>query len=304
MIFLKSPGDYRRHPDRRKARQHRILRRCWTRFVARYNNCRRKFSRSVATAATRAFEKQVNRMSRFIALLYGLVAYALGLFATLYAIGFVSGVVVPKTIDSGPVVPLAEAVIVNLILLSLFAVQHSVMARKPFKRWWTQYVPQPVERSTYVLFSGLVLLLLFWQWRPIPNVVWHIDNTAIAAAVLGLSLAGWLFALVSTFLINHFELFGLEQVLSYLSGKPIPAPNFRTPLSYKFVRHPLYLGLIVAFWAAPTMTAGHLLFAAVATAYIFVGIMLEERDLIDLFGDQYRRYRNRVPMLLPWHKSN
>jgi protein-S-isoprenylcysteine O-methyltransferase Ste14 len=243
-------------------------------------------------------------MSRFIAFLYGLASYALALLTILYAIGFVSGVAVPKTIDSGLVVPIAEAVIANLLMLSAFAIQHSVMARKPFKRWWTQFVPQPVERSTYVLFSSLALLLLFWQWRPIPNVVWHIDNPEIAALVMGLGFAGWLFALVSTFLINHFELFGLEQVSSYLAGKSVPAPNFRTPLSYKFVRHPLYLGLIVAFWAAPAMTAGHLLFAAVATAYIFVGIMLEERDLVDLFGDEYRRYRDRVPMLMPWHKSN
>ena len=242
-------------------------------------------------------------MSRFIAFIYGLASYILAAVTLLYAIGFVSGLVVPKTIDTGISVPIAEAIIVNLFLMSVFALQHSVMARKPFKKWWTQFVPESIERSTYVLFSSLALILLFWQWRPIPAVVWHIDNPQIAAAVMGLSLAGWLIVLTSTFLINHFELFGLHQVANNLAGHPTPAPHFRTPLFYRFVRHPLYLGLIIAFWAAPTMTVGHLLFAAVTTAYIFVGILLEERDLIDVFGDEYRRYKNRVSMLIPWRKS-
>jgi protein-S-isoprenylcysteine O-methyltransferase Ste14 len=246
---------------------------------------------------------RTNSMGRFIAFLYGLAAYVVFFVAFLYAVGFVSDLVVPKTIDTGTVVPLAEAVIVNLLLMSVFALQHSVMARKPFKRWWTQFVPASVERSTYVLFSSLALVLLFWQWRPIPAVVWHIDNPQIAMAVIALSLFGYLIVLTSTFLINHFELFGLHQVANNLTGRPMPAHRFRTPLYYQFVRHPIYLGFIIAFWAAPTMTAGHLLFAAVTTAYILVGILLEERDLVDLFGDEYRRYRNRVSMLVPWRKS-
>jgi protein-S-isoprenylcysteine O-methyltransferase Ste14 len=242
-------------------------------------------------------------MTRFIAFLYGLVSYVAAFVSLLYAIGFVSGLVVPKTIDTGAAVPIAEAFIIDLLLMSVFAVQHSVMARQGFKQWWTQFVPKSVERSTYVLFASLALVLLYWQWRPIPTVVWQIDNPQVATAVIGLSFVGWVLLFSSTFLINHFELFGLHQVANNLTGRPMPAPRFRTPLYYKFVRHPIYLGLIIAFWAAPTMTAGHLLFAAVTTAYIFVGILLEEHDLIEMFGDEYRRYRQRVSMLVPWRKS-
>jgi len=242
-------------------------------------------------------------MGRFIAFLYGLVAYLIFFVTFLYAIGFVSGLVVPKTIDTGPVAPVAEALMVNLLLMSLFAVQHSVMARKQFKQWWMRYVPQSVERSTYVLFSSLALVLLFWQWRPMPGVIWHVTNPQVAMAITALSLIGWLLVLVSTFLINHFELFGLHQIANNLAGRAMPAPRFKTPALYKFVRHPIYLGFIIAFWAAPTMTVGHLLFAAVTTAYIFVGIFLEERDLVELFGDDYRRYKERVSMLVPWRKS-
>jgi protein-S-isoprenylcysteine O-methyltransferase Ste14 len=242
-------------------------------------------------------------MGRLLGFLYGLAAYLVFFVSLLYAIGFVEGLLVPKTIDTGTVVSLTEAVIVNLLLMSLFAVQHSVMARRQFKAWWTQYVPKSVERSTYVLFASLALALLCWQWRPIPTVLWQVNDPQIAMTIVGLSFVGWLLVLTSTFLINHFELFGLHQVVNNLTGRPMPAVRFKTPVLYKVVRHPIYLGFIIAFWAAPVMTIGHALFAAVTTAYIFVGIFLEERDLVELFGDEYRRYRARVSMLIPWRKS-
>jgi methanethiol S-methyltransferase len=248
-------------------------------------------------------EMKSGPVGKLLAFVYGFASYGIFLVSFLYAIGFVSGLMVPKTIDTGPVAPMLQAVIIDLLLMSVFAIQHSVMARRQFKQWWTQFVPKPIERSTYVLFSSLALVLLFWQWRPIPAVVWEVTDPPIAMVILGLSLIGWLIVLTSTFLINHFELFGVHQVANNLAGRPMPAQRFRTPLFYKFVRHPIYLGFIIAFWAAASMTIGHLLFAAVTTAYIFVGILLEERDLVDLFGDDYRRYKDRVSMLLPWRKS-
>ncbi|OAF14780.1 hypothetical protein AYJ54_41420 [Bradyrhizobium centrolobii] len=240
---------------------------------------------------------------RFIAFLYGIAAYLVFFVTILYAIGFVMGLVVPKSIDTGTDTSTVEAVIINLLLMALFAVQHSVMARQRFKAWWTQYVPKPIERSTYVLLASLSLLLLFWQWRPLPAIVWDVQDPDFAVTLATLSFAGWVLVFTSTFVINHFELFGLNQVTNHLLDKEAPPPRFRTPLFYKFVRHPIYLGFIIAFWAAPTMTVGHLLFASVTTLYILVGIALEERDLIDLFGDEYRQYKQRVSMLIPWRKS-
>jgi protein-S-isoprenylcysteine O-methyltransferase Ste14 len=241
-----------------------------------------------------------NRTLKFTAFLFGAVAYFTFLFTILYAIGFVSDMVVPKSIDTGAKSPVFEALAVNLALMSLFAIQHSVMARSSFKQWWTQFIPKAIERSTYVLFASLTLLLLFWQWRPMPAIVWHIEEPEMAATIAILSFLGWVIVFTSTFLINHFELFGLHQVTNHLADRQMPTPTFRTPFLYNFVRHPIYLGFIIAFWAAPTMSVGHLLFATVTTAYIFVGILLEERDLIDMFGDEYRRYKERVSMLFPW----
>jgi protein-S-isoprenylcysteine O-methyltransferase Ste14 len=242
-------------------------------------------------------------MGRIAGFLFGGVAYVVFLGAFLYAIGFVAGMVVPKAIDDGTIAPGIEALIINVLLLSLFALQHSVMARKPFKRWWTQFVPHTIERSVYVLLASLALILLFWQWRPMPAVVWHVADPAAATALIALSFAGWLLVLTSTFLINHFELFGLHQVVINLAGRTMSEPRFKTPVLYKLVRHPIYLGFIIAFWAAPVMTVGHLLFAAVTTAYIFVGIFLEERDLVAQFGEQYLRYRAQVGMLIPFRRK-
>jgi protein-S-isoprenylcysteine O-methyltransferase Ste14 len=242
----------------------------------------------------------VSVLPRLLALLYGVVCYLAFLGTFLYAIGFVGNLAVPKSIDSGPQAPPAEALAVDLQLLALFAVQHSVMARPAFKRWWKTFVPSHAERSTYVLASSLLLLLLFWQWRPMPAVVWGIEQPVALAALWVVFCVGWLVVLISTFLIDHFDLFGLRQVYLYANGQPYIPPPFRTPVLYRVVRHPIMLGFVIAFWATPTMTWGHLLFSLMTTAYILIGVFLEERDLRHAFGGTYEEYRQRVGMIVPW----
>jgi len=238
--------------------------------------------------------------SRITAFAYGLFCYLVFLGTFLYAVGFIGNVAVPKSIDSGPEASFAEALIVNAGLLGLFAIQHSIMARQWFKRWWTAVIPESVERSTYVLFSSASLLLLFWQWRPMGGVVWNVESAGGRLAIEAIYATGWLIVLVSTFLINHFDLFGLRQVYFHLRGKACPPPGFRAPGPYRYVRHPLYFGWLTVFWAAPTMTAAHLIFALATTAYILVAIQFEERDLIRFYGETYRRYRKQVPMIIPF----
>ena len=238
-------------------------------------------------------------MAGFVAVLYGVVAYGFTLVALLYLIGFVGNLVVPKSIDSGTPGPLLQSVIVDTLLIGLFAIQHSVMARQGFKRWWTRMVPPSVERSTYVLFTSFALLILYWQWQPIPAAVWTVHDPAAAAVLEGIFWLGWVVLVASTFLFSHFELFGLSQVFGRLFGKQPSEARFRAPLFYRYVRHPIYLGVLLAIWATPAMSAGHLLFAAVITGYILIGIQLEEHDLIRDFGDQYRRYRQQAAMLFP-----
>jgi protein-S-isoprenylcysteine O-methyltransferase Ste14 len=220
----------------------------------------------------------------------------------LYTAGFLGNFVVPKSIDSGTDGPVGRAALINVLLLGLFGIQHSVMARAGFKTWWTKFVLRPIERSTYVLFSSLVLILVFCQWRPITSVVWQIDHLVAGLILKGLFFTGFLIVLYASFLIDHFDLFGLRQVFLHWQGKEYTEKTFGTPSLYKLIRHPLYLGWIIAFWSTPLMTYGHLLFAIVTTAYIFVAIPLEERDLVRLLGEDYQRYRERIPMMIPWRK--
>jgi methanethiol S-methyltransferase len=237
--------------------------------------------------------------TRLLTLCYGGLAYLIFFGTFLYAVGFVSRLVVPKTIDSGSASSPMAALLVNLVLMSIFAVQHSGMARQGFKKLFVRFASPAIERSTYVLLASLSLILLFWQWQPMPTMVWNIQNPVLAGVATAGGFMGWLIVLYSTFLISHFELFGLTQVVSHFAGRVVEPMKFKTPGLYRLIRHPIYLGFIIAFWCTPTMTLGHLLFAAVTTAYIFVGIYLEERDLVAMFGSEYRRYREKVAMLVP-----
>jgi protein-S-isoprenylcysteine O-methyltransferase Ste14 len=239
-------------------------------------------------------------MTKAASLAFGVVCYAIFLGMLLYTIGFVGNLVVPKSIDSGPSVWLAEAFGVDLLLLGLFAVQHSVMARPGFKRWWTRTVPPQIERSTYVLVSSLLLALLCWQWRPRPGVVWAVEQPVAVAVLWMMFGVGWFLVLISSFLIDHFDLFGLRQVYLFAKGKPYLPPPFRTPTCYRVVRHPIMLGFLIAFWATPTMTWGHLLFSVMTTAYILLGVYLEEQDLRHAYGGSYAEYQQEVGMIIPW----
>jgi len=243
-------------------------------------------------------------MRKILAALYSVVVYVLFLGVFLYAIGFVENLLVPKSIDSGPSGPLAGTLLTDTALLLLFAVQHSIMARPGFKRAWTRIVPEEIERSTFVLFASLALALLCWQWRALPQTVWNIDESVAQTALLVVSWSGWALLLISTFLISHFQLFGLTQGFARLLGREVPDTGFATPFLYRWLRHPLYTGFILAFWAAPHMSLGHLYFAVATTGYILVGIWFEERDLIAHFGDRYVQYRATVGMLVPKIRLN
>jgi len=234
-----------------------------------------------------------------IAAVYGVICYVIFLGSFLYAIGFVGDLVVPKTIDSGPGAPFPEALAIDIVLLGIFAVQHSVMARPGFKAVWTRIVPRSVERSTYVLASSLLLALICWKWQSIPAVVWDVSSPEFKALLLALFALGWLILLLSTFMINHFDLFGLRQVYLRMRGVDYTPLVFKQWAFYKFVRHPIMLGFLIAFWAAPHMSVGHLVFAIATTGYILVGIFLEERDLMKHHAAEYGAYRARVPMLFP-----
>jgi len=238
-------------------------------------------------------------VKRYLIIGYGAAAYVLFVVAFLYAIGFVGNIVVPRSVDHGLPAPIAQAVLINVALLGVFAVQHSVMARPGFKRWWTRFVPPSIERSTYVVLSSAALLLLYWQWRTMPAVIWDVRQPAGRMVLWAVFWLGWAIVFASTFMINHFDLFGLRQVYLAWRGKPYTEIGFHAHLLYRLVRHPIMLGFVIAFWAAPTMTAGHLLFAVATTGYILIAVQLEERDLVATLGSQYLDYRGGTSMLIP-----
>ena len=242
-------------------------------------------------------------MGKFIAALYGAAAYVMFLFVFLYAVGFVANWLVPKGIDSGIPGDLLTSIVIDAMLLGVFAVQHSVMARPGFKQWWCNIVPPSVERSTYVLLSNLALILMFWQWQPMPGVVWDITSQAGVIAMWSLYALGWLIALVSTFAINHFDLLGLRQVYINLKGEKYTHLKFKVIGLYGLVRHPIMLGFIIAFWATPHMSAGHLVFAIATTIYVMIALQFEERDLVTHLGDEYKQYQEKVPMIVPLTKK-
>jgi len=242
-----------------------------------------------------------SKRHRVFQFLYGMAAYFLFLVTFSYAIGFVGNLVVPRTVDAGgPATSTPLALLINALLLSAFVVQHTIMARPEFKAWWTRICPKPIERATFVVATCVVLWMTYWQWRPIPTVIWNVDHPAGRAILHGLFALGWAIVLYSSFLIDHFELFGLRQVVQNLRGQALTPPEFVTPWLYRLVRNPLMLGFIIAFWSTPHMTASHLQFAAMTTGYIFFGVFMEERDLLAMLGENYRRYRAGTPMLLPW----
>lgn len=252
------------------------------------------------TVSIQAETSRPSAAARVVALLYGIGSYGFFFVTFLYLIGFVGNWLVPKSIDTGePAASTGAAIAVNVLMLGAFAIQHTVMARLTFKAWWTRFVPDHLERSTFVLFATTILAVTAWQWRPLPEVIWQVQNPVGAALLSVMSLAGWGIVLVSTFLIDHFELFGLKQTLSYATGKPVQYPEFKERLFYRWVRHPLMAGFLIAFWFTPVMTQGHLLFAVVTTVYILIGVKIEERTLMHLHGERYEDYRQRVSMLLP-----
>lgn len=240
-------------------------------------------------------------MGKILAFIYGIIAYVVFLVAFLYAIGFVGNIIVPKSISSGEDSSLVHAIVINLCLLSLFAIQHSIMARPAFKKWFTSIISPAVERSTYVLLSSAILLLLYWKWQPLTTVVWNFEGHFIAMILTATYFLGWGIVFLSTFMINHFELFGLKQIFENFKNIDPTSPKFQTNFFYKIVRHPIMLGFVIAFWSTPLMTLGHLLFSVITTAYIFVAVkFLEEKDLKKAIGAEYEAYQKKVPMIIPF----